>query len=30
MQNLGLQIINHVNWKNHINQMIRRWSMLCL
>jgi len=18
------------NWKNHIDQMIRRWSMLCL
>jgi hypothetical protein len=26
---LGVQIDNHLNWKNHIEQMFPRWSMLC-
>jgi hypothetical protein len=26
---LGLHIDNHLNWKNHIDQMIPKWSMLC-
>lgn len=30
MQNLGLQVSNHLNWKKHIDQMIRRWSILYL
>jgi len=26
---VGLQIDNHKNWKNHIEEMIPKWSMLC-
>jgi hypothetical protein len=28
---LGLQINNHLNWKNHIDQFFSKikWSMLC-
>jgi hypothetical protein len=26
---LGLQIDNHLNWKNHIDQMIWKWGVLC-
>jgi isopenicillin N synthase-like dioxygenase len=26
---LGLQIDNHVKWKNHIEEMMPQWSMLC-
>jgi len=26
---LGLQIDNHINWKNHIKQIIPKWGMLC-
>jgi len=26
---LGLQIDNHINWKNHIEEMIPKWRMLC-
>jgi hypothetical protein len=27
---LGLQIDNHLNWKNHIKEMMPKWSMLCM
>jgi len=26
---LGLQIENHRKWKNHIEEMMPKWSMLC-
>ena len=26
---LGLQIDNHLNWENHIKEMMPKWSMLC-
>jgi len=26
---LGLQIANHINWKNHIKQIIPKLGMLC-
>jgi len=29
IKSLGVQIDNHLNWKNHIEQMIPRWSVLC-
>jgi hypothetical protein len=29
IRSCGAQIDNHLNWKNHIERMIPRWSMLC-
>jgi len=29
IRSCGVQIDNYLNWKNHIEQMIPRWSMLC-
>jgi hypothetical protein len=26
---LGLQIYNHQNWKNHIYQLVPKWSDVC-
>jgi len=26
---LGLQIGNHINWKNHNEEMIHKWSGAC-
>jgi hypothetical protein len=26
---LGLQINNHINWKNHIEEIMPKWSMIC-
>ena len=27
---LYLQIYSHINWKNHTEEMIYKWTMLCL